>query len=56
MLINFISEYYRKCKNDISLQFFLTLKKILKDNRYDDYCELIFFEGKFGILLLIIEH
>lgn len=42
----FFAVYYRKHKNEICLQFYLTLKRVLKDSKFDECCELIFFEGK----------
>ncbi|XP_018576991.1 stimulator of interferon genes protein [Anoplophora glabripennis] len=38
------TEYYDKHKNDIILQFYLTLKQILKRTGLDEFCELIYYE------------
>lgn len=38
------TEYYTRYKNDILLQFYLTLKQILEHEHMDDMCELVFYE------------
>ncbi|XP_015837813.1 stimulator of interferon genes protein homolog isoform X2 [Tribolium castaneum] len=41
------SSYYAKHKNDIVLQFYLTLQKVLKEHENcTDFCELIFYDDK----------
>ncbi|KAL1494061.1 hypothetical protein ABEB36_009719 [Hypothenemus hampei] len=37
-------EFYNRFKNDILLQFYLTLKQILKTTKCDSMCELIYYE------------
>lgn len=38
------TEYYNQHKNDIILQFYLTLKQILETTGLNDFCELIYYE------------
>ncbi|XP_060521256.1 stimulator of interferon genes protein-like [Cylas formicarius] len=38
------TEYYKRHKNDILLQFYLTVKEILETTRFDSMCELVYFE------------
>lgn len=47
LILNFVYlEYYNRHKDDILLQFYLTLKRILEDNQMHMMCELVFYEGK----------
>lgn len=48
--IKYFLEYYNKHKNDIVLQFYLTLKKVLEKDRLNEFCELIYYEGKLLLL------
>jgi hypothetical protein len=44
----FFLEYYKKHKNEIVLHFYLTLQKVLKEHENcTDFCELIFYDGKY---------
>lgn len=52
--IKTFSVYYKKHKNEITLQFFLTLQKILEDTKCHEICELVFFEGNIIYKLNII--
>lgn len=38
------TEYYTRHKNDILLQFYLTLKQILEHENMDSMCELVYYE------------
>ncbi|XP_048519783.1 stimulator of interferon genes protein homolog isoform X2 [Dendroctonus ponderosae] len=38
------TEFYKQHKNDILLQFYVTLKAILKMNKVDAMCELVYYE------------
>ncbi|CAG9774105.1 unnamed protein product [Ceutorhynchus assimilis] len=42
------TDYYNRHKNDILLQFYLTLKQILERNKMDSMCELVFYEDRDG--------
>lgn len=47
-LKQFFLEYYQKHKNEIVLHFYLTLQKVLKEHENcTDFCELIFYDGKY---------
>ncbi|XP_023014412.2 transmembrane protein sting [Leptinotarsa decemlineata] len=41
------SAYYEKHKNDIILQFYLTLKKVLERTGLNEFCELIYYEDSY---------
>lgn len=38
------TEFYNRHRNDILLQFYLTLRQILQHNKMDRMCELVFYE------------
>lgn len=51
-----VTDYYKKHSKDLALNFYLTLRTLLKENPdCGDHCQLLFFDGKWNSLYLCTE-